>query len=394
MLRVLDGEPWTFDKHMMLLQVFDGTEEVRDMKFELANFWVQVHDLPLRFRNRKVAEHLCEAIGTVTRGEENSDKEGGRFVRVRVTVNIQKPLCRGRVVSLDDGKDLWIPFKYERLPNLCFYCGCLTHDDRSCNARNESEVNLTPEKLQYGPWIKAPPFVPSRNKMITVPGIDETRQNTNPPSNQAQNGKSHVVVLRSDLPSPVVVWPDKQVVFSKPTTMLDPDFQQTSSATPVMSQDDKIGGGSVYTSSIVLDDATEEGKIFEVTLESLDKDIALFDGFPESCGEHLNPLGPHNSGPSDNTLLPKPKSPLANLTILSPSCDNPTPKTSPKWTRIKRQVGLSDDLESLNVALGKRTPLLPHSDAKPPKRRTTHVAAQKGNINPTVEAGSQPRREQ
>ena len=94
MLRVLEGEPWTFDKHMVVLQEFDGTKEVRDMNFELASFWVQVHDLPLRFRNRKVAEQLCEAIGTVKRGEENTDKEGGRFVRVRVILNILKPLCR------------------------------------------------------------------------------------------------------------------------------------------------------------------------------------------------------------------------------------------------------------------------------------------------------------
>ena len=176
--------------------------------------------------------------------------------------------------------------------------------------------------------------------------------------------------------------------------MLVLDFQPTSSATPVLRQDDKTGGGSVYTSSVVLVDATEEGKSFEATLESLDKDIALFDGSPESCGMHLNPLGPHNSGPSNNTLLPKQKSPLANLTTLSPSCDNPNPKTSPKWTRIKRQVGLSDDTESLNVALGKRTPILPHSEAKPPKRRTTLVAAQKKNTNPSMEAGSQPRRDQ
>ena len=184
MLRVLDGEPWTFDKHMLVLQVFDGTKEVRDMNFELATFWVQVHDLPLRFRNRKVAEQLCDAIGTVKRGEENSDKGGGRFVRVRVILNILKPLCRGRVISLDDRQDLWIPFKYEQLPNLCFCCGCLTHDDRSCNAWNKSEDNLTSEKQQYGPWVKASPFVPSRNKMITVSRIDETRKNTNPPSSQ------------------------------------------------------------------------------------------------------------------------------------------------------------------------------------------------------------------
>ena len=59
-----------------------------------------------------VAEQLCEALGTVNRGEDESAMVGDRFVRGRVTLNISKPLCRGRVITLDDGKDLRIPFKY------------------------------------------------------------------------------------------------------------------------------------------------------------------------------------------------------------------------------------------------------------------------------------------
>ena len=113
MMRVLAGEPWSFDKYLVAMQEFDGSKDVRDMKFEHATFWIQVHDLPLRFRNRVVAEQLCEALGIVNRGEYESAMVGDRFVRVRVTLNISKPLCRGRVITLDDGKNLWIPFKYK-----------------------------------------------------------------------------------------------------------------------------------------------------------------------------------------------------------------------------------------------------------------------------------------
>lgn len=120
MMKDLDGEPWSFDKYMVIMQVYDGSKDVRDLSFDLAPFWVQVHDLPLRFRKRRVAEQLCEAIGNVTHEEEDPTREGDRFVRVRVTLDISKPLCRGRLITLDDGKVLWLPFKYERLPNLCY----------------------------------------------------------------------------------------------------------------------------------------------------------------------------------------------------------------------------------------------------------------------------------
>lgn len=54
-------------------------------------------------------------------GEVNDN--GGNFIRVRVTLDINLPLCRGRVVTLECGDKRWVAFKYERLPNLCYWCG-------------------------------------------------------------------------------------------------------------------------------------------------------------------------------------------------------------------------------------------------------------------------------
>ena len=214
------------------------------------------------------------------------------------------------------------------------------------------------------------------------------------PTSTDQGCKRPMVVIRTDKPSPEVGWPEKQADFSNPNAMMKPDSQQTISAILEVSQGDKTEGGNVHASSGVLEDATEAGKEFEMTLEELGKEIAMFDVASISCGESLNPLGPPISGPSSSSPPPNPKSPLADITNLSPSLENPVPKSSPKWTRIKRQVGLTEESEALNVTLGKRTTHLPHSDAKPPKRRTTHVAAQKENLNSTAKAGSQPHREQ
>ena len=41
-------------------------------------------------------------------------------MRIRVVLDVSLPLCRGRVISLENGKSLWITFKYERLPNICY----------------------------------------------------------------------------------------------------------------------------------------------------------------------------------------------------------------------------------------------------------------------------------
>ena len=52
-----------------------------------------------------VVEDLCEAIGVVERSANDTEVDRGSFFRVRVRVDISMPLCRGRVLSLEDGEE-------------------------------------------------------------------------------------------------------------------------------------------------------------------------------------------------------------------------------------------------------------------------------------------------
>ena len=50
-----------------------------------------------------------------------------------------------------EGEKLWVTFKYERLPTVCYICGRLGHDDMHCVARKARQVT----EYQYGDWIRA-----------------------------------------------------------------------------------------------------------------------------------------------------------------------------------------------------------------------------------------------
>lgn len=102
--------------------------------------------------NQKVATGICSQVGTVIKKPE-AEGEGGSFMRVRVRVDITIPLSRGRMVSLGQGKEVWVSFKYENLPNICYWCGYLTHDDRYCETWLESEGSLKAEDQQFGSWL-------------------------------------------------------------------------------------------------------------------------------------------------------------------------------------------------------------------------------------------------
>lgn len=128
--KILASEPWSFDRHHVVLQMLEIVVIVRDLAFNKVLIWVQVHFIPISFLNRGVAEELCEVIGEVDQDSRNVEVEGGSFIRVCVRVDISIPLCRGRVLSIEDGKEGWVSFKYKRLPNICYWCGCLDHTNR------------------------------------------------------------------------------------------------------------------------------------------------------------------------------------------------------------------------------------------------------------------------
>lgn len=54
-------------------------------------------------------------------------------MRIRVDLPINKPLRRGANIVNLDGDKYWFTFKYERLPNFCFLCGILGHDEKRCS---------------------------------------------------------------------------------------------------------------------------------------------------------------------------------------------------------------------------------------------------------------------
>ena len=131
--KVLMGEPWSFNKYLFALKRIWRQMEMKGLEFDSAHFWIQVHDLPFSSLNMRVAWDIVSTAGEViNRGAESEDYEGNNFMRVRVKIDVTKPLCRGRKIGLSNGEESWVSFKYEHMPNLCYWCGCLTHYDKEC----------------------------------------------------------------------------------------------------------------------------------------------------------------------------------------------------------------------------------------------------------------------
>ena len=97
--KVLQGESWTFDRHFVVLQRYDGITPVMNLSFNKTSFWVQIHNLPFSLLTVEAVFSISETLGTVMKPKDINEKRGGNFMRVRVTIEIRKPLCRGRKIS-------------------------------------------------------------------------------------------------------------------------------------------------------------------------------------------------------------------------------------------------------------------------------------------------------
>ncbi|XP_042972989.1 uncharacterized protein LOC122304790 [Carya illinoinensis] len=144
--KVLAGRPWFFDRCLLAIQEVDESQSINALQFCYEPFWVQLHNLPLVTMTETFGEEFAASIGPVIRVDAGSDgRAWGRCLRVRVAVDLQKALMRGKWLGVD-GKQHWISFKYERLQNFCFQCGTLSHKGRNC-VRSRDEQQSDDPKL-------------------------------------------------------------------------------------------------------------------------------------------------------------------------------------------------------------------------------------------------------
>lgn len=68
--QVLLGELWSYDRHRVILQQFDGSKYILELEFRYCSFWVQIHDLPFKFMTPEMAVQIGETIGSVTKSQD------------------------------------------------------------------------------------------------------------------------------------------------------------------------------------------------------------------------------------------------------------------------------------------------------------------------------------
>ena len=152
-MKVMEGRPWTFDQHLVMMNDIDKGVQPSAIALDCCPFWVRLYNLPLDSRT----EHHIRLIGSSIGEVLDVESDGilwDRSARVKIMLNIKKPLRRILKVRNSKGHVVIIEAKYERLPVFCYVCGVLGHMERDCTEVIEEGGC---ETKQWGPWLKASP---------------------------------------------------------------------------------------------------------------------------------------------------------------------------------------------------------------------------------------------
>ena len=77
--------------------------DIKTLGFDYTNIWVQLRDVPIGLTWKAVAD-IVSVVGRVDKSALEDEKfEEGNFMRLRVAVDVTKPLCRGRKIALSGG---------------------------------------------------------------------------------------------------------------------------------------------------------------------------------------------------------------------------------------------------------------------------------------------------
>ncbi|XP_074352720.1 uncharacterized protein LOC141691867 [Apium graveolens] len=149
------GGPWSFDNAMLAISKIPQGEEPLNVPLWSLEIWIQIHDLPKGFMSEAVGRQLGDFFGEFMEYDmKNNSSIWVEFMRIKVKLDVRKPLKRKKRILRNNGTDFTVTCKYERLGDFCFAYGSVMHTERFC----QKNIDNRGEDVQkeWGGWLRAP----------------------------------------------------------------------------------------------------------------------------------------------------------------------------------------------------------------------------------------------
>ena len=378
--RVLELEPWTYDKSLVVFRRAVDVETAPLLPFDSVTFWIQLHNVPEQCLTKATGEVVGNTIGGLVQvADPEDDGEGGEFLRVRVVVDIKKSLPRCCKLWSEGEHIGWALLKFERLPNFCYWCGKVTHGENDCDVWLRGKGRLKKEEQQYGEWLRAEPVRRARKTVVVVSG-----KACGKPSWKKGPAMARKQPATKDLNNAGVLGSD----------LGREDAVEQAQPEAVLMEAEPSGEPAFYHATLNRNGDDVNGELPEVLVNSMESLVGP--GQPSVTKPMQKNLsndvgGGHSEGLNDYFSFGAIQTPLADIT--NRLATQPLTSSKKKWTKLLREIGESNSSSDMETVESRR-PDLETVDLTIRKKKKVCVVSKGGNENNQVVAGFQHHRSQ
>ena len=113
--RVVEREPWFFDKSVVVLKPVASGARPSEIAETLnhAPFWVRIYDCPLGGRKERRIRAMAESIGIPMKIDEGCINGWTKSIRVKVLMDLREPFIHEITLDKGNGQEIQLPVKYE-----------------------------------------------------------------------------------------------------------------------------------------------------------------------------------------------------------------------------------------------------------------------------------------
>jgi hypothetical protein len=149
--RILQGNPWIFRNSWLVVKPWERGTDPHTLDFDHVPVWIQLWGLPTHCKTKQMGVSIGSLMGEVEAAEYYEYPGKKVIIRIKVAIDVHKPITSGIHVGNPTDGTCWIDYRYEKLPQVCFNCGMIGHYDKLCRNQALDLDTLAP----LGPWIRS-----------------------------------------------------------------------------------------------------------------------------------------------------------------------------------------------------------------------------------------------
>ncbi|XP_030479312.1 uncharacterized protein LOC115696559 [Cannabis sativa] len=155
---ILDNRPWIINGRLLIIQEWPEQGDWNNVDMSKAIFWAKAMGLPTPYLNSNNIPTIAAKAGEYKGCDIVNQKALARrgFLKFQVEISTKHQIVPGFFLDIYRGRKEWIQFQFFKLPKLCYNCGYLGHEKKTCI--RETAYAYPPEGaavLAFGPRIKA-----------------------------------------------------------------------------------------------------------------------------------------------------------------------------------------------------------------------------------------------